>query len=389
MNNYMSTPHGDSSDPDSEIALLDIVNFLADSWKKLVIAAAAGAVLGFGGWFFLGNYHAQLPLSNNQGVSVISLKSLQQALPNLAAEIVEKDRAPQDQLALYNEMSSPEWWQKAITPIFSLTKADIKDLGAEMEKGSNRILYLVVDGSAASREAAIQNARNTSQFLRQGGAYLAIKAMLASQQSDLLTAQVEIASKINASLIELDYEQNRLKNLEALAKRFPNESRFSSQVIDPNDLSAKYLPISTQIIAINTDINNSTESLTRLRDRQIQLGALNRWLKEATPIFAASYDGLQINQDLLSLESKLRSEIKLDDPKAFVFVDTLRTSLLSNETRFRYGLVEPGTAVAKKTGMIKAVAVGFAGALLSIILALLGQRLWASLKGNQESDAAI
>ena len=371
-----------NADAQGEISLLDIVNFLADSWKKLVLAGVVGALLGFAGWFFLGNFTAQLPLSNNEGMSVLTIKSLQQTLPNLAAEIVEKDKAPQDQLALFKAMSSPEWWKKAITPVFSLTKADIKDLGTEMEKGSNAILYLVVNGVASSKGAAIQNARNISQFIRSGGIYLALKAMLASQQSDLLTGEADINGKINASLVELEYQQGRLKNLEALARRFPNESRSSAQVVDPKDSGAKYLPISTQIIAINTDINNISESLTRLKDRQVQLGGLKRWLEGAAPIFNSTYDGLQINQELLSLESKLRSEIKIDDPKAFAFTDSLRNTLLANETRFKFGLVEANTITAKKTGMIKSTAGGLAAAFFLMLMVLLGQRVWMSVKSG-------
>lgn len=380
-NNALVTNDGEQG-REPEISLLDIANFLTQSWKKLALASLVGSLLGFAGWYFLSYYTAQLPLSNNEGMSVVTLKSLQQTLPNLAAEIVEKDQAPQDQLALYRAMSSPERWKKAITPIFSLTKADIKDMGAEIEKGSNGILYLAVNGVASSKEAAIQNARNISQFIRSGGIYLALKTMLASQQSDLLTAEAEINSKINASLVELDYQQARLKNLEALAKRFPNESRSSSQVVDPRDSGAKYLPISTQIIAINTDINNSTEALTRLRDRQIQLGTLKRWLEGAAPIMRVGYDGLKINQELLSLESKIRSEIKVNDPKAFAFVDSLRNTLLANETRFKYGLVEAGTTSAKKAGLIKYIAVGLVGSLFLMLMALLGQRVWGNIKSR-------
>jgi hypothetical protein len=367
---------------DQEISLLDIVNFLQESWKKLVLAGLIGALVGFAGWFFLGNYTAQLPLNNNEGMSVLTLKSLQQTLPNLAVEIVEKDQAPQDQLALYKAMSSPEWWKKAITPIFSLTKADMKDLGAEMEKGSNSILYIVVNGVSSSKDTAIQDARNTSQFIRSGGIYLALKTMLASQHSELLTGEAEIKGKINASLVELEYQQGRMKNLEVLARRFPNESRSGSQVVDPKDSGAKYLPISTQIIATNTDINNISESLTRLRNRQTQLGDLKRWLEGATPIFNASYDGLKINQELLSLESKLRSDIKIDDPKAFALTDSLRNALLANETRFKFGLVEANTITANKTGMIKFTAGGLAAAFFLMLMVLLGQRILGNIKSG-------
>jgi hypothetical protein len=375
-------PNREDSTQGSEISLLDILNFLADSWKKLALAGLVGALMGFAGWFFLGNYTAKLPLSNNEGMSILMLKSLQQTLPNLAAEIVEKDMVPRDQLAIYKAMSSPEWWNKAITPVFSLTKADIRELGSEIEKGSNTILYLLVDGVSSTKGAAVQNARNTSQFIRSGGTYLALKQMLASQQSELLTGQTEINGKINASLVELEYQQGRLKNLEVLARRFPNESRSSAQVIDPKDSGAKYLPISTQIIAINTDINIISESLTRLRDRQVQLGGLKRWLEGATPIFDSTYDGLQMNQELLALESKLRSEIKINDPKAFAFTDSLRNTLLANETRFKFGLIEASTISVKKTGMIISVVGGLAATLFLMLIMLLGQRVWCNVKNS-------
>jgi hypothetical protein len=48
----------DSMKQQSKISLLDILAFLLDSWKKLAIAALAGAVLGFGGWFLLVSYQA-------------------------------------------------------------------------------------------------------------------------------------------------------------------------------------------------------------------------------------------------------------------------------------------------------------------------------------------
>ena len=53
-----------SQEPESvsEISLLDIVNFAQESWKKLAIAAVAGAVLGFASWNFLGSYQAEYDL---------------------------------------------------------------------------------------------------------------------------------------------------------------------------------------------------------------------------------------------------------------------------------------------------------------------------------------
>jgi hypothetical protein len=51
---------------DSEISLLDIINFLQSAWKKLAIAAVVGAVLGLGSWYILGSYQAEYILLNNK-----------------------------------------------------------------------------------------------------------------------------------------------------------------------------------------------------------------------------------------------------------------------------------------------------------------------------------
>lgn len=385
MNSPNNTPaqHVGELAQESEISLADIVNFLAQSWKKLVAAALAGALLGLGFWFLVASYQVSINLRNNEGLGILSIKSLQATLPNLASEILEKKQAPEGKADLYRAMSDPEFWtKKAITPVFSLTKADIKDLGAEVKDANNSILFLVIKGFGATKDSATQNAMSTTQFFREGGAYMAIRDLYTAQQSDFLGSQARIEAKINATLIELEYQKNRLKSLEELGKRFPVESRVSSQVIDPKDSGAKYLPINTQIIATNTDISNNNEGLLRLRDQQAQQEQIKRWLELSGPLIEKNYNGLELNKELLALETKFRSDIKSPDPKAYAFVDNVRTNLLSNEARLRWGLVQDGTPTAQKSGFLKSLAGGLVGALLLTLLFLLGQRVWSNIKSG-------
>ena len=58
------------SDDESEISLADIVEFIKESWKQLVLAGIVGAALGFGGWYFLGSYKAELTLLNNTNTNM-------------------------------------------------------------------------------------------------------------------------------------------------------------------------------------------------------------------------------------------------------------------------------------------------------------------------------
>ena len=98
--------------PDSEISLLDIVNFMHSAWKKLAIAAIVGAVLGIGSWYILGSYKAELVLNNNGGTDLVGWRALQKVMPNLASQIIDKSKVPEGQETLYRTLASPEWWQK-------------------------------------------------------------------------------------------------------------------------------------------------------------------------------------------------------------------------------------------------------------------------------------
>lgn len=355
---------------DREIDFLDIIKLLISEWKKLVTAALLGALLGLGSWFFLGSYQAQLTLTNNEGISVLSLRSLQQSLPNLAAEILERGSVPEGKEVLFSTMSNPDWWKKALTPVFSLTKSDIKELGADLKEGSNTLIFLKVSAAAKSQDGAIQNIRDITNFVRQGAAFLAIESLIRSQRAALISSEADIDGKINSAQVELTYQQVRLKNLEALAKRFPGEVRANPQVVDPKDSGAKYMPISTQIIAVNTDINNATENLERLRDNALRLIVLRKWLANAEPMVAgAGYDGLKLNEALLGLEERQRADVG-NDPKSLAYLYQVRNALLENELRFKLGLLDSGPISVKKPGMIKAVVGGSVGALFLMLLAL-------------------
>lgn len=121
---------------DNEISLAEIVDFLRVSWKKLAIASIIGAVLGFSGWFFLGSYSAEYVLLNNNNnnnsyaLDLVTWKTVQKSLPNLASQIEDEGKAPQGQERLFETLSDEQWWQKNVIPSYAISKADTKDLAA-------------------------------------------------------------------------------------------------------------------------------------------------------------------------------------------------------------------------------------------------------------------
>ena len=389
----MSISSTDESDSigGAEISLLDIVTFVQSAWKKLAIAAVVGAVLGLGNWYFLGSYQAEYVLLNNNNnnnsyaLDLVSWKMLQKSLPNLADQIVEDNKAPQDQAFLYKALSNEQWWQKNVLPTYALSKADTKDLAGiskDLDAASTTILSLTLTASGSSKEQSIVNVRASAKFLRSGSAYLQIRSLLNGYESQTVSAVADVQQKITSTQIEMGYQQERVKSLEELHKRFPGGANISGQVVDPKDSGAKYLPLATQIVAVNNDINGSKEVLARLQKRLEQIGLIKAFIDQAIPLQDQTFDGLALDDQLLVIEGSLRSKLGKGDANGQELLDQLHSQLLAIQVRFTKGLEANTAPTASKKGMIKSTAGGLVAAFFLMLLALLGQRVWVSIKSG-------
>ena len=389
----MPNPLPESSQNEVEISLLDIVTFVQSAWKKLAIAAVVGAVLGLGNWYFLGSYQAEYVLLNNNNnnnnnsyaLDLVSWKMLQKSLPNLADQIVEDNKAPQDQAFLYKALSNEQWWQKNVLPTYALSKADTKDLAGiskDLDAASTTILSLTLTASGSSKEQSIVNVRASAKFLRSGSAYLQIRSLLNGYESQTVSAVADVQQKITSTQIEMGYQQERVKSLEELHKRFPGGANISGQVVDPKDSGAKYLPLATQIVAVNNDINGSKEVLARLQKRLEQIGLIKAFIDQAIPLQDQTFDGLALDDQLLVIEGSLRSKLGKGDANGQELLDQLHSQLLAIQVRFTKGLEANTAPTASKKGMIKSTAGGLVAAFFLMLLALLGQRVWVSIKSG-------
>jgi hypothetical protein len=389
----MHPSSGEKDNPsvtEEEISLLDIVNFLQQTWKKLAIAAIVGAVLGLGSWFMLGKYSAEYVLLNNNNNSyaldLVSWKMLQKNLPNLADQIIDENKIPEGQSSLYKEMSNDQWWQKNVIPSYALSKADAKDLAGvskDFDSASTTILNFTLTASGASKEQAVDNVRAEAKFLRTSSAYLQLRSLLSGYETQVLSGAADVLQKITSTQVEMGYQQERIRQLEDLHKRFPGANASTQQVVDTKDSSAKYFPLQTQIIAANNDLNGYKETLERLQKRLDQLALAKTFLDQALPLQYQTFDGLVLGEQLLEIESNLRTKLDQKDSNGAQFLNDLHAQLLSIQVRFTKGL-EANTAPTSggKKGMIKAAAIGLFAAFFLMLLALLGQRAWLSIKSG-------
>lgn len=382
MNQQATEP---SQNEEEGIRLDEVIDFLSDHWKKAAIGAVAGAVLGVGGWSVLANYKAESVLINNGAVSFMSWRALQKNLPILASQIVAAKQLKPGEEAQYGRLTSAVWWQKNVVPTYSLTKADTKDLATIskdlQESGGTNILNLVVTATGSSKEAAEANVDVSTRFIKEGLAYLSIKNLINGYESQVLNVDADLQKKILDAEVELKFMRERAKNLEALRQRFPqNAAVGSQQIVDLKDSSAKYMPISTQLVAINTDINNTVESLQRMRDQMAQMTVLKGFVAQALPLVAKDTNGLVLADALLKVEADMRQQLPPEDTNGLQMLNGIEATLVGFRTSFSKSLDTDLVPQVSRPGPVAPAAGGLLGGAALVFLMALSRKVLSRLK---------
>lgn len=361
-----------------EINLLDLLEFLLAHARQILVGAAGGLVLAVLGWLALVQYKSQVILNNQGAISFVGWKTLSKTLPMLADQVLDTGKLPSAEEDQIRRMSQPQWWSKNVQPTLSLSKADTKELAAMSkqmtEAGGDNILNFVVSATAGSRQAAEQDVAVAARFMQQGVAYLSLQNLVSGYETTVLNTESDLARRIVQTQIELKYQQERVRNLERLRERFPaNAGAVSPQVVDLADSTAKYMPISTQLVAVQTDINQHQEQLRRMEDQLARTRVLSSFVAEAKPLVTQEFNGLALADQLLGIEKALRKTVDAADINAQQALNSLQADIVGVKTFFSKGLeVRLAPSTGKATGVIAPAAAG-------LLLGLLAGLAWAAL----------
>jgi hypothetical protein len=402
MNNESMRSHEPGQYQDDEISLLDIVNFFSENLKKLLIAALVGGFLGLGVWYFLVDYKAQLIVNNttsrdtnikdtNKRINfdVVSFKVLQKTIPLFISQIVSEQKIPEGQERLYRAMSDESFWLKNVTPNYAISKVDSKEfatLSKELESASTYIVSLNFSGKGKTKEDAIQSVKAAEYHFLRDGAYLQIKTLMEQYDSKLFYDKIEINKRLGEQQIELGYLEEKLKNLELLRKEYPTNVVVQSQVVDPKDSGAKYFPIGTQIIAINNDINQIKENISRLNDSLNQLNLIEKFYSQARPILRENYDGIDLSNKILEILSGLKKDIPADDVKLNTNLLKIQDDFSRIQNLFTKELVRASEPSTKKQGFLISVMAGAVIGGIIMLLFLLVTKSLNSIKSNKTAE---
>lgn len=393
------------------VDLVDVIDFFSTQWQRLALGAFAGLVLALAGWFGMGKYTAESVMINNKveaqvlesadkatlktpeknkAIDLIGWRSLTRALPALASQLVDAGQVTAEQEAQMQRMSKTEWWTQNVKPTFSLSKSDTKELAflsKEMqEAGGADILNLVVQTTGKTGEEAAAHAKAATDFIMQGTAYLSVKDTISGYESQVLTVASDLQKKITDAEVELKFLRQRAEALEILRQRFPGNTAVSNQqVVDLKESNAKFMPISTQIVAVQSDINTTLEQLQRMRDKLAQSNLMRAFVQKAQAQTTQVTDGFALIDALLKISAELRSTAKPDDMNAQLVLSNMEADLVKTRTFYTKGLEVRLAPTVRAPSLLMPLAAGLLGGTLLMLVFLLLRTGLASLRAQKTS----
>jgi hypothetical protein len=364
----MSTfePNSVGKSDEVSIDLIDVVQFIKRYYKSILSIGLVGLICANVGTFVLGNYTATASLQNLSGIDIPSLKYLQSALPKLEQENQEKQK---DKVGTY--LGSERFWEKNIKPIILVGKADGKDLldPSSLKSAGSNIASLQFTAKGPSKVVAESRIEEMTKTFINGAAYIGLRDLLRGYELKVIAADSNLNKKIGSAEVELVYFERRIQNLMVLKNQYPSVATAALQVVDAKDSGAKYLPISTQIVAATTDANGLRESLARYRDEEKKLPIYTHFLEKAEPLIDNGRKDGNLVDSLLEVANQIEKNTQEVVQK--IAVEDIRVALTSIQANKAFGLRQAGIVAIDPPPYLKNTAIGLlAGLFLGFLLAL-------------------
>lgn len=383
-------PMSDETDHNS----INIWELLA-YWKIILAGGIIGLLLGTG-IYFSSNYVVKATIINNGAIDFLAWRNLKSNLPILAGKISmsRKVSNPKEQREL-KKLSSPKWWESNFVPTFAVSKTDAKDLLPQSsdlrEIGTTKIVNFVVTSSAKTKAEAIEGAQLDADFFQTGAVYFALKNLINDYAATAINNNASLQRNISNAKVQLVGLKIREENLLRLIEKHKNEPAGPSiQLLspDPTDKTmGKYLPLNTQLIAVESEINQQNEVIAVTGNLLEENKLLETFVKLALPVIEGNYDGIKSAEALLSIIQELRNTNETQNLNIVKQLNAVNTDITWILTTHRKGLYTNIPPEATK-GSISIKLLG--GGLLGLFVAFMGVFIHKSwLNYNYQRSAKV
>lgn len=392
-NNVNNSPRNqDDAIREDEISLYNLLFPLIEQWKILIFTVIIGLLVGVLAWYLKG-YEAELRAKTMSSLDFAEWRGLSSALPPLAETKRLQGSSQSGKEDYYEIFSRTEWWAKHVTPEYKYSKNDLKELGtiakSEQEDGATRIERLEIRARAFGKEQASGLVVETEQFIREGGAFLSLKSLVNRFDLDTKRITTALQAKMSKDEVELDYLNKRAVYLEVLRNKYPGSAGASVQtILDPKDSSARYLPLSTQLVAVKTEINGLEESLSRSKDRLEEAGVLKVFVDKAIPLLETKKNGIVIGEELILVAREIKLNLDESNKNQVAAINKVADELDNIVTRFKI-FFEPNNPIVVRRPSWKPLAVlGLLGGLLCGVALAFSVGPWRRAKQWRAERAA-
>jgi len=369
------------SEAEDSIDPWEIVDWLLAGWKIIVAGALVG-LLGATFYFFSAvPFKVKTTIVNNGAIDFITWRSLKEGLPILASKAVDKDAlSPTETTATLKKMRSPLWWDKNLRPIYAVTKSDSKDMLPQStdlkELGATKILNFSMTTTGSSANNALRNAQIESAFFISGATYYSLRNLINGYESNITIDEVTLEKNISDAEVSLSLLYKRKKSLNEIAARYKGQQSGSAsiqtigagnQTIAANAANSKFLPINSQLIALELDIDQQVQSLEHARMQLAQIDFLKSYLIEARKILNQSYDGVDLTQQAIDALAISKQSLSADNLYAIQKANEVYLDLTNILSGFHKTLDINISPNPRRGGMLK---VFIQGAALGFLIAL-------------------
>ncbi|MFM2399154.1 MAG: hypothetical protein RL341_1311 [Pseudomonadota bacterium] len=226
------------------------------------------------------------------------------------AQFVSQSSAPDKVRDALNELNSQaDPFRQAFTPIFRVSKADLKELGEspkESDFSSKQILgarlTMTHRDPAVARESVVLLANYTRQELLRYQLTENISQRLVKLREDVPRLENEVI----AERFNIDQMQSKVTELRKIVDAYPKLPSFESrQVISIDRGTEKFLSPLAQQVAAESEAVQSRQNLNT-KERELKMAALElQYLGEAQKLITAEAGGSVLAAKLSDLTARM------------------------------------------------------------------------------------
>ena len=396
----MNTEHLDPLEP--ELSLTDIIDFFTAYGRWLLVGVILGGVSAGGYQAAFGKYNAKGTLINNcnnaGGVCAIDFvgwQYLEKELGLLASkqakgapEFLESD--PPIELGtplesgnsgafdpVFSSLSRPVFWKKQITPIFVISKEDVKNLampgspgarrnaatsgqieGDQLSSAATSVIGLTVNFSGKSKELAINNTQKAMHFIVDGATFIYCEGLIKSYSSELELGLAGTHRDLAKARVDLLYQEKWVKHLNKMVDLHPKTLKEAGSIVQLGN-KTELMSLETQVVVAENDVERTKDNLSRLMDRQVELETLAQFVDRATPLLNGSPDGRNVIDHLLVIIRELKESAHPEENVKFAALGRIEADVTAIKVRFNQGFSE-GKITAGRSFM-KPTFIGLSG----------------------------